>query len=415
MPNGSRTSVASCLVGIAACLAIAAGDARAQFTSAIDLSSRSARPNANEWQSLVAISPFARFDNPRFAVDARWTAFGGDGRRLNGTGNLSATYFSPTRSGFQLSLEGFGDRTLLNEATSVSRFGTDTRLSYRHGNTGAWLGKQLFVDNRSTPLSAVPRVSSGLWRQLGNAVVTVSMSSFGSHLSSREITSRTEYVPYEKPAGMPDTGKFARTMDTVTVVDSGNTNSPRRWNDTEISLHWGAGRMFFRGVVGTRLFTSNLPNETWGQVQGSYSLAPDIALIATGGVHPASIAYSAARSRFFELGFRVAPSALVKPRLPKSVRPVAAAFDIADGERGQRTLRIRVPNARAVELNGDFTNWKPIALTRGADDRWEATLPIAPGSHRVVIRIDGDAWSPPPGVTSVADEFQGTVGVIIVK
>jgi len=43
------------------------------------------------------------------------------------------------------------------------------------------------------------------------------------------------------------------------------------------------------------------------------------------------------------------------------------------------------------------------------------TLPIAPGVHRLAIRVDGDRWTTPPGVVTVADEFQGTVGVIVVR
>ena len=46
---------------------------------------------------------------------------------------------------------------------------------------------------------------------------------------------------------------------------------------------------------------------------------------------------------------------------------------------------------------------------------WEVTLAIAPGMHCLAIRVDGDAWTPPPGVSAVPDEFQGTVGVIVVK
>ncbi|HUQ83273.1 MAG TPA: glycogen-binding domain-containing protein [Gemmatimonadaceae bacterium] len=417
MSNGSRTFVSSCTVGLVAYLAASLAmprQAHAQFSSAIDLSSRSANPTPNGWQSLLAISPFARFDHPRTTVDARWTALGGDGRRLDGVGNFSATYFSPTFSGLQLSIGGFADRTLLNETFAVSRLGTDSRVSYRRGNSGAWIGKELSRDNKSTPLSAVPRVSAGTWRQWGNTVMTVSMSSFGSRTGPTTPSTHTVYLPYQKPAGVPDTGKFARTIDTVTVTDSGGS-TPHDWNDAEVSLHWSAGRLAFRGMVGTRLFTTTVPNETWGQVQGTLALAPDIALIASSGIHPASAAYGISRSRFVELGFRVAPSALLKPRLPSSVRPTAAAFEVAEGARGQRTLRVRVPNARTVELSGDFTNWKPIALARADGDRWEATLLIPPGIHRLAIRVDGDSWSPPPGVSSVSDEFQGNVGVIVVR
>ena len=54
-------------------------------------------------------------------------------------------------------------------------------------------------------------------------------------------------------------------------------------------------------------------------------------------------------------------------------------------------------------------------IKQGDTDEWEVTLPIAPGVHRLAIRIDGDRWTTPPGVVPVADEFQGTVGVIVVR
>src|SRR5690349_15581363 len=134
MSNGTRAFVSPRTVGLVACLTASLAtprQARAQFSSAIDLSSRSANPSPTGWQSVLAVSPFARFDHPRLAVDARWTALGGEGRRLDGVGNLSATYFSPTRAGMQLSVGGFADRTLLDETFAVSRLGTDARVSYR--------------------------------------------------------------------------------------------------------------------------------------------------------------------------------------------------------------------------------------------------------------------------------------------
>ena len=143
MSHETRTFVSPGTVGLVACLAMHALSphaALAQLSSAIDLSSRTARPSVGGWQRQLSLSPFARFDHPRLMVDARWTAFGGNGERLDGTGNFSATYFSPTRAGLQLSVEGFADRTLLSEAFPVSRFGADARLSYRYGSAGAWLG-----------------------------------------------------------------------------------------------------------------------------------------------------------------------------------------------------------------------------------------------------------------------------------
>jgi hypothetical protein len=180
-------------------------------------------------------------------------------------------------------------------------------------------------------------------------------------------------------------------------------------------MHWSLGRLAFDGVVGTRFSATNQPNETWGQLQSTFSLGPQVALVTSTGIRPSSAAYGIAQSRFVELGFRVSPSALRRPRVPSSVRPTAATFQVENAEHGARRLRIRVPNARSVELSGDFTNWQPISLRQADGDQWETTLAIAPGMHRVAIRVNGDAWTTPPGIAAVQDEFQGTVGVIIVR
>jgi len=407
---------ANCLaIVIAGQLAIASS-VRAQFTSAIDLSSRTDQRTAAVWQSQIAISPFMRFDHPRLSIDARWTALGGDGQRLDGFGNVGATYFSPSRAGFAFSASGFADRALLNETFAVSRLGADARVSYRAGRSGVWVGREVSRDNKSTPASPVPHFSTGLWRQLGDAIVTVSLSSFGSREGARPASTRVEVRPIlTGPLAPVDSQRNFRSLDSTVVVDSGSAGRRHDWRDAELGLHWSAWRLAFQGVVGTRFSAINQPNETWGHVQGALTVAPEIALIAAAGVHPSSAAYGISRSRFVELGFRVAPSALRRPRLPAGVRPTAAAFQITDAANGTRTLRVRIPDARTVEVSGDFTNWKPVTLERANVDQWETTLLIAPGMHRLAIRVNGDSWTTPPGVPSVADEFQGTVGVIIVK
>ena len=423
MSNGSQSLASRRAIGLAVVVVTALAQPSglsAQLTSAIDLSSRSANPSADAWQSQIAVSPFLRWDHPRLAVDARWTATSRDGGRASGFGNIGATYFSPTRAGLQLSVAGFADRTLLNETFAVSRVGTDTRLSYRAGSTGMWIGRELFGDNRPSSVSPVPHYSAGGWRQWGSAMVTFSLSSFGSREVARSTSVRVVTRPGivgQPPPNVSDTASRSGLglLDTISVIDSGTAGRRHDWRDAQLGLRWGIGRLAFQGVVGTRFSATNQPNETWGQLQGSLALAPDIALIAASGVQPSSAAYGIARARFVELGFRVSPTALRRPRLPSGVRPSAAAFQVEDAEHGQRTLRVRVPDARSVELSADFTSWKPIPLKRSAEDEWEATLPITPGLHRLTIRVDGDAWTIPPGVTAVADEFQGTVGVIVIK
>ena len=415
MPNTWLSRVAR--RSLIATAVLAPCQVRAQLLWGVDLSSRNVRTSDATWLSQFAVSPSARFDLARVSLDGRWTALRTEGGDLTGNGKMSAAYYSPVLGGLQFSLAGFADRVLFNEALAVSRAGTDANLSYRRGATGAWLGREVSIDNKATPVSAIPRASGGLWHQSGSAVVSISVSSYATREGQRDPVLRTvrrPTGPLAPPTGL-DSMSTQSFVDSQVVVDSGSAGRRRSWNDAELALHWGIGRLAFRGVIGTRFFAHYQPNELWGQVHGAYVLTPDLSLIASTGVHPSAAAYGAARAKFLEVGFRVAPSALLRPRLPRGVRPVAAAFEVGAATAGRRTLRARVPNARTVELSGDFTGWKPISLTPTGTDQWEATLPIPAGLRRLVIRVDGDAWTPPPGVTTVSDEFQGTVGVVLVR
>ena len=399
-------STASRAFGAVLCLVASLAPAsatHAQFTSALDIGTRTVQPNTTTWQNAIVISPFARYDHSRFSIDGRWTAFHGETRYANGFGSLEATYISPVRAGFQLSVDGYTRRSLVNDELPVNSTGADTRLSYRVGSSGLWFGHQIMRDNKSTPISAIPRISGGAWRQWGRAVFTLDLSSGDGPMTTRKEAKLVRQPP--QFAG--DTGMFI--MDTVSIANRTNASA------AELALHWASGRLAFRGSLGSRFLAASEPNETWGKAEATFAVAPDIALVAAGGTHPSSIAYGVSRARFAQLGVRIAPSTLLRPRLPASVRPTAAAFDVANGERGLRTLRVRIPDARTVELSGDFTNWKPISLTSTGGDRWEATIAIAPGMHRVAIRVNGEEWTPPPGVSAVPDEFQGTVGVIVIK
>jgi hypothetical protein len=45
---------------------------------------------------------------------------------------------------------------------------------------------------------------------------------------------------------------------------------------------------------------------------------------------------------------------------------------------------------------------------------WRVERVIAPGPHRVAIRVDGGPWRVPPNLPRVADDFGGEVGIVIV-
>lgn len=94
---------------------------------------------------------------------------------------------------------------------------------------------------------------------------------------------------------------------------------------------------------------------------------------------------------------------------------VAAALVEARRVRGDAcTLVFRTTHASAIEVMADFTDWLPVALGPAGPDLWSITLPIPPGRHRLNVRVNGGPWGVPAGTTPVADDFQGTVGAVVI-
>ena len=57
----------------------------------------------------------------------------------------------------------------------------------------------------------------------------------------------------------------------------------------------------------------------------------------------------------------------------------------------KETFEVIEPNASAVLLAGDFTDWEqcPVPLKRQKDGTWKATVPLAPGAHQYRFLVDG--------------------------
>ncbi len=83
--------------------------------------------------------------------------------------------------------------------------------------------------------------------------------------------------------------------------------------------------------------------------------------------------------------------------------------------RADSALRIQIVAGRAsrVELMADFTGWNAVALER-AGAMWVLDRAIAPGLHRVAIRIDGGEWIVPANLPRVEDDLGAAVGLITV-
>jgi hypothetical protein len=207
-------------------------------------------------------------------------------------------------------------------------------------------------------------------------------------------------------SGPPSSGPVPagqRTVDRVALTDAVLSG---RWRISSFDFDASLGRRFSRLTPETTL---------WG-LSASRSIAPSVAVVAAAGRAGSDPVTSVPGARYFALGLRLKVGPQAMTALPAPAAPTAAApFRIGPAVAAGREIVLRAREARAVELAGDFTDWKPVVLQRWGHESWRALLPISPGLHRLAIRIDGGPWRAPPGTRAIASEFGGEVAEIVVE
>jgi hypothetical protein len=91
------------------------------------------------------------------------------------------------------------------------------------------------------------------------------------------------------------------------------------------------------------------------------------------------------------------------------IRPVVTVMP----DDAQRRVRVLAPGAHTVELMADFTEWASVTLSP-SHDVFEGSFALSPGTHRLVVRVDGGAWRPAANTPAVDDDLGGRVGLLVV-
>ena len=159
--------------------------------------------------------------------------------------------------------------------------------------------------------------------------------------------------------------------------------------------------------------------ETWASGSAALWLSRRVALVASGGRALADQTRGVPSVRYLSLALRFGwrptrpAGALLVRRPPRE--DDGERLDIRGGADSLRVVTIRLPSAATgVEIMGDFTDWEPLAMASMPNGEWRVERVIAPGPHRVAMRVDGGPWRVPPNLPRVADDFGGEVGIVIV-
>lgn len=80
----------------------------------------------------------------------------------------------------------------------------------------------------------------------------------------------------------------------------------------------------------------------------------------------------------------------------KQTQPIQKKPGTTDTGRTE-AFSIRAPEAKKVQLVGDFTQWqeRPINLQKENDGTWKATVILPPGTHQYKFVVDGN-WCDDP-------------------
>jgi hypothetical protein len=167
--------------------------------------------------------------------------------------------------------------------------------------------------------------------------------------------------------------------------------------------------------IGRRLGNSALQSTSWS-LSATRWLTPQLALVAGAGHYVADPVASLPSGRYATIGLRIGVGG--GPVVAPKETPTGAARGAVRASRGIDglvALLIDAPGAHSVEVMGDFTDWRQLELERADAAHWRARLPISPGIHHLLVRIDGGKWQVPPGAQSQVDEFGVPVGALLVN
>jgi hypothetical protein len=309
--------------------------------------------------------------------------------RSTGIALGSASYSVPVN---RVRLEAGGTGTILG-TTNFAPSSSWTAFGRAHvlgGGWGAWAGGS--GGNVRLEQTTFPATTAelGAWYRRGEQRVTLS-----------GVTVNTSTVS-------------TLILSDETVV---RVRDPVRYADVSVIGHAAWRRFELDAIAISRhVWRGELQSVPAASVAGAWWVTPNVAIAAALGRQLADPLRGTVRARYATVAVRLSAERhgpVAPPRKPPSVAPGAASLIATRAGAGPTVVLVHAPGARRVELMGDLTGWEPKELDRKGG-RWELRLTTQPGSHHVLVRIDGGTWIVPANLPRIDDEMGGTVGLLVV-
>ncbi len=389
--------------GLILCLAFSAwaSPAAAQLAGTLDMGAGTYRPDRAIPGGIASIVPSLRYRSGALELSAIGVYSDAPAGRWNFQGGTAASVATPALGIFQLEAMGQAEWTSHYRVRGTTLFTGGLRAYLTPGSGArAWLGRSYGQASSLGTRRPLQRSEFGGSARLGSVHLEFSVA-------NTTVDRSLMFGPADPRGGdtltsspVPNTQRQVERVALTDMVLSG------RWRISSLDFDASLGRRFSRNTAETTI---------WG-LSASRGIAPSLALVAAAGRAGSDPVTSVPGARYFALGLRLkVGSQAIAPPAAAARTTATTPFRIGPALAAGREIVIRVADARAVELAGDFTDWKPVALQPWGEDGWRALLPISPGLHRLAIRIDGGAWRAPPGTRPIASEFGGEVAEVVVE
>jgi len=337
--------------------------------------------------TAAAITPAFRLDWPSVTVDGSGTLSQFQGGGWSTQGELSSSVFTPRPGTFLGELSATFGGSAHQDRTRTGESIANARLHFMRATAGGFVGGGGGATWDGFGWGKLLQAELGAWARYQRGVAQVTLT----------------------PVSVNDSIKYA---------------------DSQLSMTWASERADLLGLVGTRsgrvVPAIGSSGKSWGSLTAVFWLAPRIGLMASAGAYPVDLTQGFPGGRYVSLALRLASSrkheesvnpsdSALRPAVTVNSAPDLTAFWFLRLPGGFVRFSVTAPQARTVELTGDFTRWAPVELRRSTNGVWVTTLPMGPGKYEMNTRIDGGNWRVPRGLLEVSDEFGGKVGILVVE
>ncbi|MEZ4457414.1 MAG: hypothetical protein R2882_12845 [Gemmatimonadales bacterium] len=296
------------------------------------------------------------------------------------------------------------------------------------GGTGEWAGSVALGGRWSLGFGAAGAAVRGehdwLGREIGTRLgversvgrATLSAGALGASLDQPKVSMAGAFLAARLTVGSVqvegEVGQLARIAGSfaawsgagrpVDTLRSGPQSPSHGW--LAVRRRFGPVDLAGRVVARTRLASEG--SAGW-EASAAFRFVDGWAVAVTGGRAPIGT------SPYLPYRDRVTIGLALAPRRSRTFGSVERrGWFAAEPDSAGVVFHFWLPGIERVELLGDLTDWRPVAMTALGGGRFDLALAVPPGSYLINLRLDGGKPLVPPGLPAVDDGFGGEAGVI---